>query len=104
MTDPIKPTAKLVEELTKSLVDKGLLIESGWVGLSMLTIPPNAPPEQLEMMRGAFYAGAQHLWGTINSVLDEGTEPTPADLRRMEQIDLELRVFLEQFKRKHNLP
>jgi hypothetical protein len=55
------------------------------------------------MMRLAFMAGAQHLFGSIaggTSVLDEDQEPTEGDLRRMDLIDQELRGFIEEFKRR----
>lgn len=100
----IKPTTELVNEITKGLVDKGMLIEAGWVGLSIAAIPATAPPEQLEMMREAFFAGAAHLWSSINSVLEAGEEPTANDLMRMDQINNELSGFMKDYERRHKLP
>ena len=91
----------VVDEVTKKLVDEGKIVEAGWVSLKMQVIPENAPQVQLEEMRMAFFAGAQHLFGSIMSVLDEDAEPTEADLERMSKINDELDEFLTQFKLKH---
>ena len=91
----------VVDEVTKKLVDEGKIIESGWVLLKMQVIPENAPQVQLDEMRMAFFAGAQHLFGSIMSALDEDKEPTEADLERMSKISDELDQFLTQFKLKH---
>lgn len=82
-----------LERLTKELVDKGQILEAGWVGLRLAAIPLNAPPLQLEEMHKAYMAGAQHLWASIMTVLDPGSEPTDADMERMAAIDAELRAF-----------
>jgi hypothetical protein len=52
-------------------------------------------------MRMAFFAGAQHLFGTIMTVLEPGDEPTPKDLQRMDLIHLELDAFIKDFSLKH---
>jgi len=91
----------VVDEVTKKLVEEGKIVESGWVSLKMQVIPENAPQVQLEEMRMSFFAGAQHLFGSIMSVLDEDAEPTEADLERMSKINDELDEFLTQFKLKY---
>jgi hypothetical protein len=84
---------QFLEQLTKRLVDEGKLIEAGWVSLRIHTLPLDAPPVQLENMRNAFMAGAQHLFASIMTVLDPGAEPTEADLSRMDVIHRELETF-----------
>lgn len=79
--------------LSRQLVDDGKLIEAGWVGLRLAAIPDDASKTQLEEMRKAFFAGAQHLYASIMTIMDEDREPTPADLRRLEFIDAELKAF-----------
>jgi hypothetical protein len=83
-----------VEETTKQLVDSGKLVEAGWESLRAAVIPSSASPDQLEAMRMAFFAGAQHLFGSIVTMLgrDDG-EPTPDDLKRMDSISAELSEF-----------
>lgn len=92
-----------LQRLERELVDKGKLIEAGWVSLRLAAIDDDASKVQLEEMRMAFFAGAQHLFGSIMSFLEDGEEPTPADLRRMDMINVELNNFLEEFKRKHGM-
>jgi hypothetical protein len=93
----------LVDALTKRLVDEGKLVEAGWVAYEKLVMHPDAPQLQRDECRIAFFAGAQHLFSSVLSFLDPGTEPTLKDLKRMSQLDTELRTFLVLFKAKHGL-
>jgi hypothetical protein len=79
-----------VSDLTKSLVDEGKLLEAGFNALVEIMIPPHAPPEQIEDMRLAFFAGAQHLWAATMTVLEPGEEETMNDLIRMSKIQAEI--------------
>jgi hypothetical protein len=83
------------------LIDTGCLIEAGWIALRILAIAPDAPQVQLDEMRTAFFAGAQHLFGTILSTLDRGGEPTERDLHRLELIHQELENFVKDFNLRH---
>jgi hypothetical protein len=93
----------LVEKLTKEASDQGRLIEVGWLSLQLAAIPENASQVQIDSMREAFFAGAQHLFSSIMTVLDPESEPTQADLNRMAMIQSELEEFIKQYKSKHNL-
>lgn len=88
-----------LERLSRELTDKGKLIEAGWVGLRLAAVPLDASPAQLTEMRKAFFAGAQHLFSSIMTILDEGAEPTDADLARLSLIDTELRSFGHDLER-----
>lgn len=91
-----------LERLARDLTDKGKLIEAGWVSLRIAAVPLDASPTQLEEMRNAFFAGAQHLFSSIMTVLDpEGEEPTEADMLRMAMIQNELDNFIQAFELKH---
>lgn len=81
------------EEMTRKLSDEGRIIEAGWLGLRAMWLPPNCPPDQERDLRWAFMAGAQHLFGSIMTMLDPAEEPTEADLARMDKIDAELKAF-----------
>ena len=85
-------------QLTKRLADEGKLIEAGWVAMRLHVIPLDAPADQLQEMRLAYMAGAQHLFSSIMDALDLDQEPTDADMRRMDLIDKELRTFGEELK------
>jgi hypothetical protein len=94
---------EMAERLEKELADRGLIIAGGWAGFQCMCIPKNAPQIQIDEMRNAFYAGAQHLFGSIMSILGPGEEATNTDLKRMDLINKELQTFLAQFERKHGL-
>jgi hypothetical protein len=89
---------QFLEQLSRKLADDGKLIEAGWVSLRLHAIPLNAPAVQLEEMRMAFMAGAQHLFSSIISILEPGQDETQADLRRMDLIDQELRTFAQELE------
>lgn len=89
-----------LERLSRELVDNGKLIEAGWVGLRIAAINDDAPALQLTEMRMAFFAGAQHLFGSIMSILDPGEEPTDADMDRITKIAEELETYVAELKAK----
>ncbi len=86
-----------LERLSRELTDNGKLIEAGWLGLRIACDLEDAPKVQLEEMRNAFFAGAQHLFSSIMTILDPGAEPTDKDLERMDAIDRELKAFINDF-------
>lgn len=86
-------TDKLAGELSKRLMDEGKIIAAGWASFCHLCMPADALQIQVDEMRKAFFAGAQHLWGSLMTGLDPDAEPTVMDERRMELIDAELRDF-----------
>jgi len=92
--------SKEAELLTKKLADEGKIIEAGWLGLRILSIPANAPNRQLIEMRKAYFAGAYHLWTCIMSLLEPGMEPTEADMRRLSLIHKELEQYVEDLFKK----
>jgi hypothetical protein len=92
---------ELVREVTKKLIEEGKLIEAGFVSLKMIALDKNASPAQISDMRTAFFAGAHHVFSSIMTTLDEGAEPTAADLKHVEMIHKELDKFVKQFKRTH---
>jgi len=88
-------------KLTKALSDSGKIIEAGFVGLRMTAMAKDAPEDQVREMRMAFFAGAQHLFGSIMTFLDSGEDATDRDLRRMSLIEAELQDFIKQFAKDH---
>jgi hypothetical protein len=102
MTDEFKTTSPASDEaltlLHQTLMDKGFYIEAGWVSLRQACFPNNdASAVQLEEMRNAFFAGAQHTFHGIMTALDPGEEPSENDLKRMSLIDAELKRFIADF-------
>lgn len=86
--------------LQKDLADAGKLVEAGWVGFRLAVVPKDAGPTQLSEMKMAFMAGAMHVFTALVGVLDEGTEETEADMRRMSLLHEELEKFAAEFKAK----
>lgn len=89
---------ELAAKVTRELLDNGKIIAAGWTLFRSYVIPKDAPLIQIQEMEKAFFAGAQHLWGSIMSGLDEDAEITPQDERRMELIGAELDAFGERLK------
>lgn len=87
-----------LERLSKELVDKGKLIEAGWVSLRIVWLPLNCPANQLDELRQAFFAGSQHLFSSIMTILEPGAEPTEKDLDRFTLINNELQEFIKDFE------
>ncbi|MBR0693605.1 hypothetical protein [Bradyrhizobium lablabi] len=85
---------KLAEQIARDWVDKGKLIEGGWVGFKNAAIPSTTPPERIEQMRNVFFAGARHLFFSIVMLCDDAdADATDQDIDRMMLIDEELRAF-----------
>lgn len=88
---------RLADALSKKLADEGRLIEGGWKGFELLVIPTDAPEIQRREMRLAFFAGAQHLFSSIMSIMDSDREPTANDMAKMSKINDELAAFAKTF-------
>ena len=97
-------TRQQIDDITKKLVDEGKLIEAGWMGLRIMLVPKDAPEYQVTSMREAFFLGAQHVFSSITNILEEGTEPTANDLKRMTFIHEELEEFNNDFKLRYAKP
>lgn len=89
-----------IEALSKGLADQGKIIEAGWMGLRLMSVPEGASQTQIDTMRSCFFAGAQHLFASIMQILEPGEEPTDKDMERLDLIHKELNDFIEQFKLK----
>ena len=91
--------AALLKRVTEKYVDEGRLIEAGWQTMRLLVVPPTAPRDQLTEMRKAYFTGAQHLFASLMTVMSDGDgEPAPADLRRVDLIDAELKAFVAELR------
>lgn len=66
------------------------LIADAWRDFEIKVIPLNAHKIQRTECRRAFYAGAISMWRGILTMLEPGTEPTDADLKKMDEIKAEI--------------
>lgn len=66
---------------------------AAWREYRTWAIPLEAPAVQATVCRRAFYGGATALLEILLRILSPGVEPTPADLRTMDEIAAELADF-----------
>lgn len=93
-------TKKMVDGVGRALIEKGLIVAAGWEGYKLMF--KVHPMREVEESR-AFFLGAQHLFASIMTCgLDEGAEPTDADLKRMDNIAAELKAFEKLLERTMN--
>lgn len=91
-------TKALVDAVGRELIERGLIIQAGWAGYKLAFPPTSEAGDERE--RRAFAAGAAHLFASImNSGLDEGVEPTEADMRRMSNIAAEVKAIEDEMVR-----
>lgn len=83
------------DQLLKSASDKGLVLELGCLAMLACFKPS---PEQVGDMRLAYFAGAQHLFATMMTIMDSDREPTPQDMVRMSKIDAEISLAEQALK------
>lgn len=96
-TDRQKQIEDIASDLTAELVDRGLLIAGGFEAFRHYVIHKDAPPEQVEEMRWAFMAGAEHVWSSVlNFISGSDEELTEQDMRRLEMVQKELDEWREK--------
>jgi hypothetical protein len=97
---------RVVTHVTGRAVDAGQVVELGFASLLLAAYGDSwqtMPRGQIDQLRDAFFAGAQHLFGSIMGMLDPGSEPTERDLRRMDLISHELDAFIVGYKQRHGI-
>jgi hypothetical protein len=87
---------RLTREITSRLADDGRLIEAGWRMAIVVLGWSGRPGPELRDLRLAYLSGAQHLWSSVMTVLDEDRELTDRDLARMSLIADELDAFARE--------
>lgn len=101
-----KTVANAVDHVVKKMADEGRLVEAGFLAY-MITrwgrgeSVEKMPQAQLDELRYAYMSGAQHLFSSIINMLDEGTEETEADLKKMDLIHKELERWTREAARDH---
>lgn len=95
---------EIIKEITKELINRGKLVELGWQILRISAIDPEASSAQVDDMRTAFFAGAQHVFASILAMLESEDEPTEGDISRMTMIHNELNKFSKEFRLRFTPP
>ncbi len=98
MTDPMRD---LVDKITAEWADKGKILEGGWQAFVATSGLVTAPDIQRREMRNGYFVGCQHLFASIMSLLDPGTEPTDRDLHRFSLIHEELVAWQKDHAQDH---
>ncbi|MBA4797053.1 MAG: hypothetical protein H2043_06595 [Rhizobiales bacterium] len=94
MTSP-----EALANLMQKMNEQGRLIEAGWLGMRIAAVPMDASVTQVDEMRSAFFAGAQHLFTSIMLMMTEGDEVQ--DLSTLEKIQQELDEFIQVYQLTH---
>ena len=71
------------------------VVESLWLSYEAEVLPASAGPVQRLECRRAFFSGCAGLFGKMTNLPGHDPEPTPSDLKLMDDIDDELRAFGE---------
>lgn len=81
----------------KQLIDQGRIIQAGWEGFVKYSYPPTVSEMQKAEMRNCFFAGAQHLFGSIIQVLGPEGGNEEKDMQRLDSIAKELETFISVY-------
>jgi hypothetical protein len=96
------PEQQLIDRITSELADQGRIVEGGWRVFMATGMPKSAPAIQIAEMRKAYFLGAQHVFASVITMLDPGSEPTDKDLRRMDLLHRELKRFVDEMQQSKN--
>lgn len=86
----------LHDTIVKKLTDSGQLLSAAFEEIRFTYLPMDATADQIRVMHIIFMLGAQHLFASVLSMLDHGSEATENDMRRMMLVDNELRAFFHK--------
>lgn len=87
-----------VEVIVGNLIDEGKLLQGGFDSYRAILIPPDASMALIDALHFAFFAGAQHLFASIVTILGPDEEPTDKEMARMDSIEKELSDWAEGLK------
>jgi hypothetical protein len=79
------------DEAVKRALEQDRIIEAGWLKLRD-TLPDKAPQAMIFAIRSAYYQGASHMFGFIQT-LDKGSILSGCDHERAVCIEAEIRQF-----------
>lgn len=94
---------KMINDFAQQLVEEaakqGKLILAGWLALKLQAARGGATKQQLENLRMAYYAGAEHLFSSLMNIMDPNEEITNADMEKMGLISNELQAWREEVQK-----
>lgn len=92
--EKMSPVERKALGMSHALVDQGLLIEGGFAAYCIVENISFDDPG-LARLRHAYMTGAEHLYSSMMTIFDSGSEPTEKDLVRMKSIHDELARWKE---------
>ena len=84
--------SEAIDAIFREQADRTNMIEALWRLFAAATDIPTGGVQWIESRR-CFFAGALTLFEAINRIMEPGTEPTAADLARMDALNDELQRF-----------
>lgn len=86
-----------IDKLLREQTDSTNVIETLWL---LFANHVGTPPNTVQWVesRRCFFAGAATLFETVLRIMEPGTEPTDADLSRMDRIATELERYYADMK------
>jgi len=94
MTSPLQDA---IDSLLRDQTDQTNVIETLWRFYAAYVKVPAGGTQWIESRR-CFFAGASTLFETVMRILEPGSEPTDADLARVDRIARELQRWGEDMK------
>lgn len=89
----------ILKGLSEKLADEGKLVSAGYVlciGALENKQGKRFEDDQLKELRFMYYAGCQHIFASLVTMLEEGDETTDNDMRRMDKIFAELNEWRDE--------
>ena len=74
------------------------IMHTGWTEVLERLIPPETHPQLVKTFKRFYFAGGQHLLHSLvyDAALDEGDEPTEADLSKIDALMHEINEYFTE--------
>jgi hypothetical protein len=95
ITDP-EASRAMLREMVPQLIARGRMIDAGFVSLRTSTSLGTAPSDQMALMRMAFFAGANHLFMGMATILNG--QNVEVGERQLQAVGLELARFMQELE------
>jgi predicted component of type VI protein secretion system len=90
------------DKVMKAAGNRGTVLGTGFAAYAIVVLAGEAASDddiaKVNEHRIAYYAGAQHLFAALMTIMDADREPTEGDMARMSLINDELERFAEEMK------
>lgn len=95
-----KFTNAIAADITRAIMAGDHPIEDGWSMVTLMQPIAGLSPEHLAIARVAFFLGAQHILGSLSTMLEEEEgEAVEQEIRMIDRVARELNEFVETYKK-----